>query len=93
MPTKPTAPPAITRPRSEAQRAVLPSSPQTLEDRLRCIEALGQRIEGYVQFMSEVGSLNGTSTEAKERAVAQFYEQLAAAEAQLGRIQEALRLE
>ena len=81
------------RPRSEAQRAVLPSSPQTLEDRLRCIESLGRRIEGCIQFMVQVGNLNGTSTEAKERAVTAFYERLVAAESQLSRIQEDLRLE
>ena len=93
MSTKPTAPPAMTRSRSEVQRAVLPSSQRTLEDRLRCIEALGRRIEGYVQFMAQIANLNGTSIEAKERAVAQFSERLVAAEAQLRHIQETLRLE
>jgi hypothetical protein len=91
MSTKPTV--SATRPRGETPRAVLPSSPRTLEDRLQCIEALGRRIAGYVQFMGEVGSLVGTSIEAKERAVAEFYERLVAAEAQLARIQEVLRLE
>jgi hypothetical protein len=53
---------------------------------------MGQRISGYVQFMCKVGNLNGTSAEAKEKAVTAFYERLAALEHQLGRIQEELRL-
>ena len=47
----------------------------------------------YIQFMCQVGSLNGTSAEAKERAVAAFYEQMLVVERQLGRIHEDLRLE
>ncbi len=64
----------------------------TTEDRLQLIEALGHRIAGYVQFMGQVGGLGGTSAEMKDRAVAAFYERLALAETQLGRIQENLRL-
>jgi hypothetical protein len=63
-----------------------------MEERLRRIEALGQRIHGYVQFMCQVGSLNGTSAEAKESAVTAFYERMVVVEGQLGRIHEALRL-
>jgi hypothetical protein len=59
---------------------------------LRDIEALGQRINGYVAFMAQVGSLGGTSGEAKEKAVAAFHERLAVLERQLGRICEDLRL-
>jgi 3-deoxy-D-arabino-heptulosonate 7-phosphate (DAHP) synthase class II len=66
--------------------------PLTTEDRLKCIEALGERIAGYVRFMSAVGTLNGSSKELKERAVAAFYEQLALTEGQLRRIQDDLRL-
>ena len=67
--------------------------PATTEERLRRIEAMGQRISGYIQFMCQVGSLNGTSAELKERAVTAFYERMTLAESQLGRIQEDLRLE
>jgi hypothetical protein len=67
--------------------------PWTLEERLHRIEAMGQRIAGYVRFMCQVGSLSGTSAEAKERAVTAFFERMVVVESQLGRIQEALRLE
>ena len=63
-----------------------------MEECLHQIEVTGQRVHGYVQFMCQVGSLGGTSVEAKERAVAAFYERLAVLERQLGRIQEGLRL-
>jgi 3-deoxy-D-arabino-heptulosonate 7-phosphate (DAHP) synthase class II len=66
--------------------------PLTTEERLKCIEALGERIAGYVRFMAAVGTLNGSSQELKERAVAAFYEQLALTEGQLRRIQDDLRL-
>ena len=66
--------------------------PLTTEARLKCIEALGERIAGYVRFMSAVGTLDGSSQELKERAVAAFYEQLARTEGQLRRIQDDLRL-
>ena len=66
--------------------------PLTTEERLKCIEALGQRIAGYVRFMCEVGGLNGTSAEMKERAVTAFHERLALLESQLRRIQDDLRL-
>jgi len=64
----------------------------TTEDRLRHIEVLGQRINGYVQFIAEVGNLAGTSAEAKDRAVLAFHERLVVLENHLGRIQEELRL-
>ena len=66
--------------------------PLTTAERLKCIEALGERIAGYVRFMSAVGTLDGSSQELKERAVAAFYEQLARTEGQLRRIQDDLRL-
>jgi len=68
------------------------SPPATTEDRLVRIRALGQRIDGYIQFMGSVGKLSGTSPEAKEKAVAVFYDRLATLEQILGRIQEELRL-
>ena len=42
--------------------------------------------------MGEVGGLVGTSGEMKERALTAFYERLAAAESELRRIQDDLRL-
>ena len=66
--------------------------PLTTEERLKCIEALGERIACYVRFMSAVGTLNGSSQELKERAVTAFYEQMARMEGQLRRIQDDLRL-
>jgi hypothetical protein len=68
------------------------SPPLTTEERLKCIEALGERIAGYVRFISAVGTLDGSSKELKERAVAAFYEQMALVEGQLRRIQDDLRL-
>jgi hypothetical protein len=69
-----------------------PTPPGTPEERLQRIEAMGQRISGYVQFMCKVEHLNGSSGEAKEKAVAAFYERMLILERQLGRIQEELRL-
>ncbi len=77
---------------SEAQASLWPTPPKTMEERLQRIEAMGQRINGYIQFMCQVGSLNGTSAEAKERAVTAFHERMVVVESQLGRIQEDLRL-
>jgi hypothetical protein len=66
--------------------------PLSTEDRLARIRLLGQRITRYVQFMAHVGKMNGSSAEAKERAVAFFYERLLSMERELGRIQEELQL-
>lgn len=66
--------------------------PWTTEERLQRIEALGQRIQGYVTYMIKTGGMAGTSAEAKERAVIAFYERLMIVERQLGSIQEELQL-
>ena len=93
MTTRVTAPSGPATPLAEAMPvSTWPTPPWTLEERLQRIEAMGQRISGYIRFICQVGSLNGTSTEAKERAVAAFYDRLTAAEGQLSRIQEDLRL-
>ena len=42
--------------------------------------------------MCKVGNVNGTSAEAKDKAVTTFYERMAALERQLGRIQEDLQI-
>jgi hypothetical protein len=70
-----------------------PTSPWTTEERLERIRVMGQQINGSIEFMCQVDTLNGTSTEAKEKAVAAFYEWMVTAQRQLGRIQEALQLE
>ena len=84
-------------PRAAEQAGTWPPSawaapPLTTEGRLKCIEALAERIAGYVRFITAVGTLDGSSQEQKDRAVAAFYEQLARAEGQLRRIQDDLRL-
>jgi hypothetical protein len=93
MPTTAKAPSrAAAPPPGGAQAGLWSTPPWTLEERLQRIEAMGQRIDGYIRFMCQVGSLSGTSAEAKERAVTAFYERLVIVESQLGRIQEDLRL-
>jgi hypothetical protein len=87
-PSRAAAPP----PGREAPPYPWPTPPWTLEERLHRIEAMAQRINGYIRFMCQVGSLNGTSAEAKERAVTAFYERMVVVESQLGRIEEDLRL-
>jgi len=56
------------------------------------IAALGQRIAGYVEAMCQSAAPENASAEARDKAVALFYERLLAAERQLARIHEALRL-
>ena len=68
------------------------SPPLTTEERLERIQALGQRINGYIQFMVKVGNMNGLSAEAKDNAVALCYERMVVLERQLARIQEDLQL-
>jgi hypothetical protein len=64
----------------------------TTQQRLEGIDKMLERVNGHVQFMRGVEALRGSSTEAKEAAVAAFYERMAALERQLGRISEGLRL-
>jgi len=64
----------------------------TTEERLKRIEALGERIAGHVRFMCEVAGLGGSSTEMKERAVTAFYQQMILVESQLGQLREELLL-
>jgi hypothetical protein len=64
----------------------------TNDELMQGIAAMGQRINGYVQFMTQVENLNGTSAEAKDKALLAFHERLIVLERQLARIQESLRL-
>ena len=77
--------------KAAAEPAAAP--PLTMEERLHRIEAMGKRIDGYIKFMCEIVSQTGTSAEAKERAVAVFYQQMVVVESQLARIHDELRLE
>ena len=70
-----------------------PGQPLTMEERLHRIEALGKRIESYVQFMCQIPNMTGTSSEVKNRAVTVFFDQLVIVEAQLAHIHDELRLE
>ncbi len=67
--------------------------PLTTEERLLHLRTLGQRITDYVQFMCALDKLPGTSEEAKQKALAAFYERFVTLEQQLGRIHDNLRLE
>jgi hypothetical protein len=62
------------------------------DERLRRITALGQRITKYVEFMCQAANSESASVEAKEGAVAVFYERLLLVERQLARIHDAFRL-
>jgi hypothetical protein len=85
--------PPSTFPDLEPITELLRTTPETTEERLVHIRALGQRVRGYVQFMCKVNRLSGSSAEVKEKAVAAFYERLVLLEQELGRIQEKLQLE
>ncbi len=87
-PNRPANPPAKQDP-----HAVPPHTPpQTTEEGLHRIQALAQRIDKYVKDICAVGTLSGTSAEAKEKAVAAFHERMVVFERHLGRIHENLYL-
>jgi len=75
-----------------AQPAVWLAPPATLEEHLQRIKVMNDRIRGYVEYMGTIDNLTGTSAEAKEKAIAAFYERMVVLERHLGRIQEDLRL-
>ena len=68
------------------------SAPWTTDERIVHIQALGQRIDRHIRFICAVGDLGGTSREAKDKAVAVFYERLLSFERQLERIHQDLEL-
>jgi hypothetical protein len=90
--TKTRARAAAPRPEEELQAGPWLTPPWTNEERLQRIRALGTRINGYVEYIARVGKLSGTSAEAKDKAVAAFYERMVVLERLLGRIQEELHL-
>jgi hypothetical protein len=64
----------------------------TTEMRLKEIEELLKRVNGYAEFMCRTGGLEGTSPEAREQAVAAFHERMAAMERHLSRVHDEFRL-
>jgi hypothetical protein len=76
-------PPPGARPRA----AVL-----TTEQRLEGIESMRQRVNLYAEYMRQSGALRSTSSEAREQAIASFYDRMATFERELSRIEEGLRL-
>ena len=83
---------AVIRPTLETPPDIGLTPPWNTEDRLVHIEALGKRIDQHIRFICSVGKLNGTSAEAKDKAVTVFYERLRSLERQLDRIHEDLQL-
>ena len=81
-------------PRLPAPRPKLlwPTRPCSTEQRLERIDVLGQRIAGYVRFMCQADS-NGSSPDARAKAIDAFYEQIVVLERQLGNIHENYQLE
>lgn len=66
--------------------------PLTTDQRILAIEELLRRVNGYAKFTCRTDGLEGTSTEAREKAVAAFYERMSVLERQLGRIHEDYQL-
>jgi hypothetical protein len=71
---------------------LLRTVPQTTDERLAHIRALGARVAKYVRGVRATAPPNGASAEAREKAVAIFYEHLADLERQLSRIYEEFQL-
>ena len=87
----------ITKMKKTARSGAMPSIAQTpawtTAERLLRIQAMGQRITSYVQYMCQVGDLKGSSTEATEKAVSAFYDQMVVLERQLALIHDEFKLE
>lgn len=69
-----------------------PSSPWTAEERLQDIQRMLVRVSEYVKGMLKIDRLQGSSVEAKGKALEAFHEKMIILERQLGRIQEELLL-
>jgi hypothetical protein len=91
--TKSSSRPVAARPFQGPPAWLLQTPAWTTQERLHRIQAMSQRINGYVKFLCEVGNRNGTSAEARERVVVAFYERMVVLEQQLGQIQEDFQLE
>jgi hypothetical protein len=88
----PKAPPPTSKAPLAANTELPRTPPASCEEFLMHIGVLGKRIEGHVAFMAAVERLNGTSAEAKNRALSQFYVRLVAMEVELNRVREELEL-
>ncbi len=69
------------------------TTPQTTEEYLERIDAMGRRISGFIQFICQVGNLNGVSLESKDKAIVAFYDHLVIMERRLERIHSNFQLE
>jgi hypothetical protein len=92
MSTKAKARTAPVQPESEPPPENWHTPPATTEDCLQRIRALGQRLNGHIDFMCATGTMSSTSAEARQRAATAFYERLQALERVLGNIREELWL-
>jgi hypothetical protein len=92
MSTKTTSRSAVIRPLLETPPDIGLTPPWTTQERLVHIQALGKLIDQHIRFICAVGNLNGTSLEAKDKAVAVFYDRLRSLEQQLDRIHLDLQL-
>jgi hypothetical protein len=93
------APPATSKAPPPTSKAPLAAAtelprvpPATPEEFLLHINLLGKRVDDHLAFMAAVERLNGTSAEAKNRALSQFYQRLVAMEQELNRVREELEL-
>jgi hypothetical protein len=86
------APPATSKAPLAATAELPRTPPATAEEFLLHIGVLGKRVAEHVAFMSAVERLCGTSAEAKNKALASFYERLVAMEQELNRVREELEL-
>ena len=94
MATKKASTARMAAPHADAKPSLgdMRSPPWTTEERLQRIDLLGQRIASYIQYIGKVAKLAGMSAEAKDVAVASFYERLLIVERDLGRIHAELEL-
>ncbi|MCI0684149.1 MAG: hypothetical protein L0Y71_18730 [Gemmataceae bacterium] len=85
---------AITSARSadDALPPVWRTTPLDSDECRQRIAMLGRRITGYIDFMCQTTGPEIASAEAREKAVAAFYEKLLFVERQLARIHDAFRL-
>lgn len=66
--------------------------PATPDEFILHIKVLGKRLDEHVAFMCGAEKLVGTSAEARQRSLSQFYGRIVAFETELGRIRDELQL-
>ena len=82
----------IETPRTATCTPSVGDAPAATDERLRAIEQLAEQVNGYVPFIRRIAGLQGSSDEAKEKAVAAFHARLTTLERHLGRICEDVQL-